>query len=209
MQIRQIQEEKTVFSPLCVLLLCLILFPEEVVEEVTHSGYLSIFIAKDSIRFPSNDTNSNSSNSSNSSSSSSSLLASLLFASPALFDDGWQRQYVVLHRRSLLLMYKDHRAFLFHPGKPLNLRPLELKNNYKLEVGGGVGGSPFLLSLVPLTAAEKLKLSEAGREENSVDWELEEEEEKALERRTWRFRCDTAAQFESWLRAFSHVIGDR
>ena len=92
--------------------------------------------------------------------------------------DKWKRLFFVIRSNSLLFYYKDRPSFLSNPGQPVNMRPVELRN-YSLRTDAAA----FSLFLVPERAE--------GMEQIS---------------KRWHFRCDTAAEFDKWMEAFSAIF---
>jgi hypothetical protein len=60
----------------------------------------------------------------------------------------WQRRYFLLRGR-LLFHYTDRQAFTQAPGRPINLRPVDLRD-YEVQLVRGGQGPPFEIKLVPL-----------------------------------------------------------
>ncbi len=101
--------------------------------------------------------------------------------------DPWERKFFVI-RGILIYYYKDKRSFELEPQKPINLRPIELEGYTMI---AGAVEPPYNISLVPIDTDDI--------------------------RKTWKFRCDTIAEFNNWVDVFtnalrmcdsSHSIGD-
>jgi hypothetical protein len=92
---------------------------------------------------------------------------------PGTFGDPWQRRYFMV-RGKMVYYYKDKRAFQLDPRKPLNTRPIDLEG-YTLIAGARE--PPYSIALVPVDEDDN--------------------------RKAWKFRCDTLAEFQMWLEIFS------
>lgn len=98
----------------------------------------------------------------------------LTLRSPTMFGmDPWQRRYFVVRGR-LIYYYKDKRSFQLDPVKPLNTRAIDLEG-YTLIAGARE--PPYSIALVPV-------------DEND-------------NRKAWKFRCDTLAEFQKWIEILS------
>ena len=90
--------------------------------------------------------------------------------------DPWSRKYVVLKGKQIFI-YNNRTAFTDHPDQPLNLRPIHL-DGYSLMAGSS--SPPYAISLVPSDAEDI--------------------------REAWNFRCDTIAEYESWVERFTNAL---
>lgn len=90
--------------------------------------------------------------------------------------DPWERNYLVV-RNTLLFYYKDKRAYELYPQQPINRRPIDLEG-YTL-VAGNVE-PPYNITLLPIDADDI--------------------------RKTWKFRCDTLAEFNNWIEVLSAAL---
>lgn len=95
---------------------------------------------------------------------------------PGTFGDPWQRRYFMV-RGKLIYYYKDKRSFQQEPKKPLNTRSIDLEG-YTLIAGARE--PPYSIALVPVDEDDH--------------------------RKAWKFRCDTLAEFQSWLEIFSVAL---
>ena len=126
--------------------------------DITYSAYISIELPKQS--------------------------QNLFLSSSLSSQSSWKRCYAVIRNRSLLY-YSSRQAFTTNPGRPMNLRPLEL-SDFNLASGssGNNGGDmSFIISLVPAN--------------------------DDMEKKTWHLRCDTASEYNEWVETFRRNISSQ
>jgi hypothetical protein len=88
----------------------------------------------------------------------------------------WVRRFFVI-RGKLIFYYADRRSYQIDPQKPLNTRPIDLEG-YTLVAGARE--PPYLISLIPLDPED--------------------------DRKEWRLRCDTLAEFQQWIERFVKIL---
>ncbi len=91
--------------------------------------------------------------------------------------DPWARRYFLLRGKNLFY-YTSKAAFAQHPELPINSRPIDLEGYMLL---AGAVEPPYAISLIPANPSEDI-------------------------RRVWKFRCDTLAEFHSWIDRFSIAL---
>jgi hypothetical protein len=89
----------------------------------------------------------------------------------------WIRYYFVLQDH-YLYYYSDRRSYELNPSKPLNVRPIDLEG-YKLVINSSEPPL-FSFSIIPLSPEDI--------------------------RKTWKFRCDTLDELNSWIDLLEKTI---
>lgn len=88
----------------------------------------------------------------------------------------WERRYFIV-KGTHIFFYKDQNAYNENPTKPINRRPIDLEG-YTLLAGNLE--PPYMISLHP-------------GDPDDV-------------RKAWKFRCDTIAEFESWIGILTNAL---
>lgn len=93
-----------------------------------------------------------------------------------LMKEPWERRFFVI-KGTLIYYYKDKRSFQLNPSNPINRRPIDLEG-YTFVAGNME--PPYVITLVPIDPDDI--------------------------RKTWKFRCDTLGEFNSWVQTFTEAF---